>query len=111
MGGNHSRNKGLNFERDTVKALRKMVFPYAKRHLESQKEEAKGYDLDNTGPFKIQCKRYKKYCSVSKIKEVQTQPGEIPVLIQKADREETLVTMYEKDWLKLVALYQDIMVD
>lgn len=101
MSGKKSRTKGLSFERWAANSLAP-VFPKAKRHLEMQKEEAMGFDLDNTGPYKIQCKAYKKYAPLSKIEEVQRQPGDIPVLLTKGDRKKPIVAMYFDDWLDLL---------
>lgn len=99
MSGKRSRDRGLNFEREIANVLRPL-FPNAKRHLESQSQEAKGYDLDNTEPFLIQCKRNKKYCSISKLTEPQCKEGEIPMLITKGDRTQPVVCMYLDDFIK-----------
>jgi len=61
-----------------------------------------GYDLDETGPLKIQCKRTKKYVSINTIEEVKVEPGDMPVLITKADRKPEVVCMYLDDFLEFV---------
>ena len=101
MGGKASRDKGLNYEREIARKL-KHIFPDVKRHLEFQYQECDGYDLDNTGKFKIQCKRLKKYTSISKIEEVQAKPGEIPALITKGDRKKDVVCLYLQDFINLL---------
>lgn len=98
--GINVRQKGHSFERAIAKILRPF-YPEVKRHLEYQKAEAKGFDLDNTGRLKIQCKRGKKYAPLSKIKEPQCKGDEIPVLITKADHERPIVAFYLDDLLKL----------
>jgi hypothetical protein len=101
MSGLRSRRKGHNFEREIAKRLRS-IFPEAKRHLEYQGQEAAGYDLDNTGMLRIQCKRNKQYAPITKIEEVK-EDG-VPVLITKGDGKREVVCMYLDDWIDLVRL-------
>ncbi len=103
MGGKFSRTKGHSFERLIAKTLR-VVFPKAARQLEYQENQCKGIDLANTGNFKIQCKRGKKYANLSAIKEVQADEmmGEIPVLITKGDNERILAALPFEDFLYLL---------
>ena len=104
MGGKHSRTKGHSFERFVANEL-KPIFPNAKRHLESQIQEAeKGIDIEHCGPYGIQCKAYKKYVSVTKIEEVNVG---IPVLIMKGDRLKPIACMYMEDWLELVKFKEE----
>lgn len=93
------RTKGHSFEREIAIQLRE-VFPEAKRHLEFQADEAAhGVDLVNTGKLGIQCKRMKKYASLSKIKEVKRG---IPALVTKGDREEILIALPLKDFIEIL---------
>lgn len=101
QGGRAVRQKGHSFERECALALRK-VYPDAKRHLEVQKCEALGYDLDNTGPFKFQCKRNVKYAPLNKIEEVQAASGDIPALITKGDHKKAIVALYLDDFIKIL---------
>ena len=97
-----SRTKGHSFEREVAKQLRRMgLFPNAKRKLEYQEDECIGVDLENTGPFAIQCKRYKKYPPMNKIFEVD-EAGKIPVLWCKEDRNVELVVLKAKDFISLL---------
>ena len=100
---NYARNKGLSFERDIAIAFR-VVFPDAKRHLEFQKEEAKGVDLDHTGEFKVQCKKYAKYVPVNTIQEVQYNEmlGEVPVLVTAGTNQRAMAVLPFEDFLNLV---------
>lgn len=101
MSGAASRRKGLNFERELAKRFREEgIFPDAKRHLEFQFSECAGYDLDNTGNLKIQAKRNKKYCSITKIEEVK-EDG-IPVLITKGDGLRPVACLYLDDFIKII---------
>lgn len=104
MSGKRSRTKGHSFERSVAIALRR-IFPDAKRHLEYQCDEALGIDIDNTGPYRIQCKRGKRYSSLSAIKEPVIDPIEpgIPVLITKADNQEALVALPLEHFLELLS--------
>lgn len=105
MGGKMSRDKGLNFERRIAQELRG-IFPNAKRHLESQAEEALGYDLDCTEPFLFQCKRNKKYAPISKIEEIQLErDNSFHVLITKGDKKPTVAVMFFDDFKLLLHNY------
>ena len=99
--GKMQRTKGHSYERECAKLLRG-IFPDAKRHLEVQIQDCQGYDLDNTGKFRFQCKRMKKWASISKIKEVTDLDGTIPALITKGDREKSVVALYLDDFIKIL---------
>lgn len=100
MSGKMSRTKGHGYERAIANKL-KPIYPEAKRHLESQAQEALGYDLDNTGPFLIQCKRYKQYAPINKIEEIKPSKG-IHALITKADRKPDIICLYLDDFLEIL---------
>lgn len=102
-----SRRRGHNFEREVANLL-KVVFPDARRHLEYQGAEANGIDIVNTGLYKIQCKRGKKYASFTAIKEVEADEmfGDIPVLVTQGDKERILVALPFEEFLRLVQLAQ-----
>ncbi len=99
------RAKGHAFERWVADTLRK-VFPEAKRHLEYQKEEATGRDIDHTGPYIFQCKRGRRYASLSAIAEVQLCPidGGIPVLVTRGDSTRALACLPYTDLVRLLAI-------
>lgn len=99
-----SREKGRDYESECVNDL-KPLFPEAKRHLEFQKEEAAGgYDIENTDEYKFQCKRGHHYKSPLAIEEVKCdrEYGEVPVLLTRADKKESLAIMYMSDFIDLV---------
>lgn len=97
--GLRSRRKGHSFEREIAR-LFKPLFPKAQRKLEYQEGDCTGVDLKNTGPFKIQCKRYKEYAPLNKIFEVDEEG--IALLITKADSKPTLVALKLEDFLKIL---------
>lgn len=103
MSGKLSRTKGHSFERWVAIALRG-VFPSARRHLEYQDGECHGYDIANTGWYRIQCKRFKKYANPSHIQEVEADEafGEVPVLVTKADNERVLAVLPFEEFLDLL---------
>ena len=104
MGGAASRRKGLAFEQQIARQLRPL-FPKAARHLEYQAQEAYGVDLVGTAPFKFQCKRLKKYASISTFKEIKYVWGQdIPVLITQGDREEAMAVLTLSDLIDLIRL-------
>lgn len=96
--GKSERTKGHNFEREVAKAFRQL-YPESMRQLEYQ--IGLGVDV-KAGPFDIQCKRNKKWCPLSKIKEVPDSPGRVPLLVTKGDREKTLVAMELDVFLKIL---------
>ena len=101
--GKRARTKGHSFEREVAIAFRK-VFPEARRHLEYQDSQANGVDLAETGPFRVQCKKLKKYAPLSMIKEVQCEEwlGEIPVLVTAGDKETPLVALPLENFINLI---------
>lgn len=103
MGGARSRRKGHSFERWVANQLKK-IYPQARRHLEYQSSQAFGVDVANCGEYRIQCKRGKKYSSLSAIKEIQLCPieGGIPVLVTKGDNEQPLACIPFEHFLHLV---------
>lgn len=108
LDGRGCRAKGHSFERWTAIEFQK-VFPEAKRHLEYQASEAQGIDIDNTGIYKVQCKRGKKYSNPSAIEEIIICPieGGIPVLVTKGDNKEPLACIPFSHFLELLALVKN----
>jgi hypothetical protein len=102
LNGRGCRKKGHDFERWVAKELQGL-FPEARRHLEYQSREANGVDIVNTQPYLFQCKRGRRYASLSTIKEIQICPieGGIPVLVTKGDNEEPLACI---PWVKFKRL-------
>ena len=98
--GKWQREKGVGFERWIANRLRGL-FGKAKRHLEYQPGENTGTDVE-AGPFRIQCKRNKKYCSISKLEEVKCSKKYIPALITKGDRKDPVICLYLDDFVKLM---------
>lgn len=101
--GRRARTKGHSFEREIAIQLRD-IFPKARRHLEYQDAEANGVDLVETGRFRIQCKRLKKYASLTMIEEIQSDElsGEVPVLVTQGDGKPVLVALPLADFLCLL---------
>ena len=99
------RAKGHGFERKIANEM-KEFYPDARRHLEYQKCEAKGFDVANTGPFLIQCKRNRLYAPITKINEVKvSSEDQIPILVTKGDNLETMCVMKFSDFLKMLRRY------
>lgn len=104
--GKLARQRGVSFEREIAMGLRP-VFPKARRHLEYQSAEANGVDLVETGLYRIQCKRGKKYASLSAIQEVQADEvvrGEIPVLVTQGDRQRILAVIPFEEFVRLLCI-------
>jgi hypothetical protein len=79
-----NRKKGHDFERRVVAALRSHGFPNAKRHDEQAPGAVLGFDIENTAPFIIQCKRHQAYAPISAIFEIPA-TSLTPVLITQPD--------------------------
>lgn len=102
MGGKSARVKGFSYERLIASHFKLIGYPHAKRKLEYQVSDELGIDLDNTGIYNVQCKRLKKYASISMIEEVPHQEGKVPVLITKADNKPSMVVIPLEHFLELV---------
>lgn len=105
MGGRHSRTKGHSFEREIATRFR-VVYPHAQRNL-NEVRHSDGFDLENTGRYLIQCKRLKKYASITKIFEVPEIDGKVPMLITKGDRLPTMAVLPLDELLKLLEATND----
>jgi len=83
--GKANRRRGHQFEREVAIDLRAVGFHDAKRHLEYQKEEVVGVDIDNTGQFKIQCKAKNNSPNIPAVfKEIKhDKDNDIPVVVFK----------------------------
>lgn len=102
--GKLSRTKGRAFEQEIARLFRP-IFPDARRHLEYQQFEAAfGADLAGTGPYQIQCKRGRKWASLSAIEEVKADEafGEVPVLVTKGDNKRILVALPLEHFLDIL---------
>lgn len=99
--GKMARRKGQEFERQCAKDFRKLGFPDARRHFESRKEAAEmGIDLENTGNWRVQCKKARKYVPVNTINQINAEG--IHLLLASADHEETMAVMRWSDLQKIL---------
>lgn len=87
LGGAGCRRKGHSFEREVAQGFRRVGFPKAMRHLEFQAQEAAhGVDLSHVEPYLVQCKRNRKYTSLSNFTAIPNPYGlGVPVLVTKGD--------------------------
>ncbi len=101
--GKLSRTKGHSFEREIAQIFR-AVFPRARRQLEYNEMDCNGIDLTETGPYRIQCKRMKKYVNPSAIEEIKLRnpAAETPVLITKADHKPALAILPLDSLMQLI---------
>jgi len=110
LNGRGCRKKGHDFERWVAQELRSL-FPEARRHLEYHSRDANGVDIVNTPPYLIQCKRGKRYASLSAMKEIQVCPieGGIPVLVTQGDHTEPIACIAFSDFKRLVSSRQKLL--
>lgn len=107
LGGAGCRRKGHSFEREVAAAFRRAGFPQAMRHLEFQAQEAAhGIDVAHVEPYLVQCKRNRKYASLSKHSAIPNPLGiGVPVLVTKGDNLPALACIpfdYFLDLLEIV---------
>jgi hypothetical protein len=102
--GRSARRKGHQFERETAVALRG-IFPGARRQLEYHADDALGVDVQGTGRYKFQCKKYKNYAPISCLSEVQCAEalGEIPILVTAGDNLRAVAVLPFADLLDLIS--------
>lgn len=95
------RNKGAGFEREIANDLTAEWGIIIRRNIGQARD---GGDDITVPPYRIECKRRKGIAVYQFMDQVMgvTEPGEIPVVIIKADRREPLVVMSYRDW-KLLA--------
>jgi hypothetical protein len=102
MSGKTSRTKGFSYERLIANHLKQIGYPKARRKLEYQTSDELGIDLEHVGIYDIQCKRLKKYASITMIEEVPAREGRIPVLITKGDNKPSMAVIPLEHFLELV---------
>ncbi len=97
------RSKGHGFEREIAKELQ-VIFPNARRQLEYHADDAKGIDLQNTGPYLFQCKRYREYAPIDWIEEIQSdfKNGEVPILVTQANDKRAMAVLPFDDLLQML---------
>lgn len=111
LSGKRSRTKGHNQERHLAELFREAGFPNARRMLEYHSDDAKGVDLQNTGPYLIQSKATKNYVPINTIEEIQLDKfpeDSIPVLVAKADRKKPVAVLYLDDFMDMVKALKEI---
>lgn len=65
--GKSQRDKGHSWERECARDLQAHNLPRTRRQLEYHPDDANGVDLQNTGPFSVQCKSVAKMPSFKTI--------------------------------------------
>jgi hypothetical protein len=100
--GRMQRNKGAAFEREIANDLTKVVARPVKRKLGQARDSGNDIDLP---PFRIECKRYAKIGVYVWLKQciAACVPGDIPVVIARADAQDAIVVMLYEDFKKLAA--------
>jgi hypothetical protein len=98
-----NRKKGHDFERRVVAAFRSHGFPKAIRHDESIPGAILGYDIDHTGPFRVQCKRLQNYAPISNIFEIPNSDAYIPLLITQPDDGKAMAVLPFSAFLQLIS--------
>lgn len=100
--GKMQRRKGHSFEREIAQIFR-TIYPDARRKLEYHEKDALGVDIQDTGPFLIQCKRGRNYAPITKIFEIQGATSDkIPLLVTKGDNRETMVALPLEAFMRLL---------
>lgn len=85
--------------------MRAIGFSEARRQLEYHSADANGVDIQNTSPFKIQCKAMNKQPQIHTVmQDILVIREEIPVVIYKVDRQGTYACFRYEDALRLMKL-------
>lgn len=103
--GAAQRRKGANYELEVAAGYRKAGYPKARRKL-SQYQETDGQDLENVGPFSVQCKCGKSISWVKAYREAEASAKENDYVIAhiKVDHQGRFVLMSEDDWFELLKM-------
>lgn len=99
-----NRKKGHDYEREIANRFRLAGWLHAKRHLEFQQAECKGYDLDGTDPFRIQCKCTSTYVPINTIQDIHPSPTTTPLLISKPDVGRAVAVLYLDDLMRILSV-------
>ena len=96
------RDKGARFERQICAVIREVTGYNALRNLRQTRDG--GFDIA-FGKFRIECKARKALSIYSFLDQCQAacKPGDIPVVIAKADRRSPVVIMSLEDLLPILA--------
>jgi hypothetical protein len=101
--GKYQRTKGASNEREAACLWHDIGFPFAKRNL-NQYQEKDGKDLQNTEPFRVQCKSGVNINPWQALKEAEEEAGkkEIPIAMVKKDRLGWMVIMRWESFKKVI---------
>lgn len=101
MGGLHSRNKGAQFERDIANELTALLGRKVNRKLGQARDS--GNDID-VPPFRMELKRYNKIGVYSWLKQcvASCKPGDIPVVVARADEQKAIAILLFEDFKSLM---------
>lgn len=101
MGGLHSRNKGAQFERDIANELTALLGKKINRKLGQARDS--GNDID-VPPFRLELKRYAKIGVYGWLKQciASCRPGDVPVVVARADDEKAIAIMQFEDFKTLL---------
>lgn len=95
-----SRNRGAEYEREVCAQLAKALGCKITRNLGQARD---GGDDITIGVFRVECKRRKALSVYEFVDQVvaAAKPGEVPLVIARADRRESLVILRLTDFLEM----------
>lgn len=98
--GKMQRTKGSSFERDIVNVLKDRGYE-ASRNLTQTRDGGGDIDLPR---WLLECKRYAKIAVYTWLKQAikAARPGQIPVVIARADKEEAIAILKFTDFMELM---------
>ncbi len=101
MGGRHSRNKGAQFERDIANDLTEFLQRNITRKLGQARDSGNDIDIP---PFRLELKRYKSIGVYGWLKQcvAACAPGDIPVVIARADEQKAIAILFYEDFKQLL---------
>jgi Holliday junction resolvase len=94
------RDKGAGFERDIVNMLKAHGYE-AGRNLSQTRDGGGDIDLPR---WMLECKRYAKIAVYTWLKQAikAAKPGQVPVVIARADKEEAIAILRLTDFMELM---------
>jgi hypothetical protein len=101
--GATSRDKGATFERQCVQTFRQNGWPRAQRTHDGRIQAQRGDIAGGPEGFHFECKRHEKLSVPTAFDQVKrdANPLDIPVLIHRPSRHETMATLPFSDFLNL----------
>ena len=104
----YSREKGAAYEREVVKAVRAAGWPKAHRTSDGREQLGRGDIEEGPSGCHFECKRHERLSVPAAFRQVRrdARPLDIPILVHRPSREESMATLPLVALLKLLKAAQ-----